>query len=135
MAGKILLRRLAAGCGLAAALAAGAAAAQAPLQIPRAYWGEYSAAVASCGQQGADGRIVISATKLTFGESSATLKELIVRPDGGIVAMAEFAGEGERWSSMRAFQLSPDRATLTMWVPHDKDSDQQEVRSTRCAAR
>ena len=118
-----------------AVLAATTGAASADtLQIPRAYWGVYASQASACGQAGDDGRLVITATKLTFGESSATLKELIEQPGGGLVVMAEFAGEGERWSSMRAFQLADGGATLTMQSPAADDGPQSGMRRVRCPA-
>jgi hypothetical protein len=118
---------------VALAVTAGGASAD-TLQIPRAFWGAYASQASACGQAGDDGRLVITATKLTFGESSATLKEVIEQPGGGLVVMAEFSGEGERWSSMRAFQLSDSGATLTMQAPAADDGPQSEMRRVRCPA-
>jgi hypothetical protein len=122
------------GIALVALAATTGAASADTLQIPRAFWGEYASQASACGHAGDDGRLVITATKLTFGESSATPKELIEQLGGALVVMAEFAGEGERWSSMRAFQLSDGGATLTMLAPAAADGPQSEMRRVRCPA-
>ena len=122
------------GFALAAlAVTAGAASAD-TLQIPQAFWGVYASQASACGQAGDDGRLVITASRLTFGESSATLKELIEQPGGALVVMAEFAGEGERWSSVRAFQLADGGMTLTMLAPAAADGPQSQMRRVRCPA-
>ena len=101
-------------------------------QIPRTYWGEYNASLDKCGTVRSDSRLVISADQLAFYESVGLLKELLVLKDGGIVIRAEFTGEGERWSALDAFSLSPDGKVLTMTVPRSTDAKQSVFKRFRC---
>jgi hypothetical protein len=114
------------------AMAADSAISRTPegaIAMARQFWGEYNAKLADCGAARSETRLVVEPKTLRFYESAGEVREIITLSPNDVVVLAKFAGEGERWSSMRQFSLSNDGKVLTTRTPRSADLDQSDGRS------
>ena len=100
--------------------------------IPTRFHGEFNSAIIDCGTGLSDMRLRISATKIRFYESEGTVQSILTQPNGEIVMLAEYSGEGETWIAMDQFALSADGRRLTVRNPKSEQTAQQNSVRIRC---
>lgn len=103
-----------------------------PLEIPRAFWGEYNDRLEDCGIGNNDSTLGISRDHLEFHESTGELREMIRHSDGTVTVLAEHHGEGQTWTSVYQLRLSADRSRLTVIHPQTSEMEQFEFSRLRC---
>lgn len=81
--------------------------------IPAAFHGEWNGDRADCGTGTGLTRLRISADRLRFYESVATVRDVDVESDRVITVTADYEGEGQTWQEKRRFSLSADGNSLT----------------------
>jgi hypothetical protein len=106
--------------------------AEGAVAIPRQFWGEYNAKPTDCGSARTETRLVVESKALRFYESAGEVREIITLSPNDVVVLADFAGEGERWSSMKEFSLSNDGRVLMTRTPRSADLDQSDFVRYRC---
>ncbi|HEU5211090.1 MAG TPA: hypothetical protein VFU06_16960 [Longimicrobiales bacterium] len=81
--------------------------------IPAAFRGEWNGDRSDCGTGNSVTRLRISADRLRFYESVATVRDVKVESDRVITVTADYEGEGQTWQETRRFSLSADGNSLT----------------------
>ncbi|KRA66960.1 hypothetical protein ASD89_01630 [Caulobacter sp. Root656] len=94
---------------MAVALAGAAtpAAADGPL-IPAEFRGEWNSKTEDCGTANNDSRLVISADKIEFYESTGTVRAAFMRGPFEALIVADMTGEGATWLDSYKFILAGD---------------------------
>jgi len=106
--------------------AAPAAAASTPADtIPRAFEGVYDIDLAACARP-SEYRLTVTDRELRFHESIGTVRSVAIESADAIEVAADYQGEGESWSNVRALRLNDAGATLTI------AGEGTELRRVRC---
>lgn len=81
--------------------------------VPVQFQGEWNSILKQCGTHLNDSRLIISADRIQFYESSGPIKAVVTEGKLELAVNAKLSGEGENWLSYSQFSLSPDLAKLT----------------------
>jgi hypothetical protein len=116
-----------------AVLALAAQAADGPVEIPREFWGEFNSSLEDCGTWDNDSLLHVTKDEVRFFASTGQVYELLEQPDGSLVVVALHSGEGEVWTSVYQFRLSPDASILTTIYPQTELVEQFSFDRLRCS--
>ncbi|MFW2850924.1 hypothetical protein ACM61V_03215 [Sphingomonas sp. TX0543] len=118
-----------------AATASGALPTQAPSpipdkRIPVSFQGRWGLVPADCTTTNGDekGLMTVTADRLSFYESRATITKLVAVSPTVLDATLAFSGEGQTWEEKTPLTLSENGTVLS------RVADGQTLRYTRCAA-
>ena len=81
--------------------------------IPAAFHGVYDADRAACGRP-SEYRLTVRDRELRFHESIGVVRAVTADRTGEIRVTADYQGEGQSWTNVRALQLGDGGATLTI---------------------
>jgi hypothetical protein len=81
--------------------------------IPPRFRGEWNRVPADCGSGRNDSRLVLSADRVRFHESSGRVVSVALHGGNEVGIAVEMTGEGDRWTAHYRFRLSENGRELT----------------------
>ena len=117
-----------------AVLALAAQAADRPVEIPEEFRGEFNASLEDCGTSDNDSLLHVTNDEVRLFDSTGQVYQLLEQPDGSLVVIALHSGEGEVWTSVYQFRLSPDASVLTTLYPQTELVGQFSLDRFHCPA-